>query len=39
MADGGEESEGRGVVLAIAWTLATSEGITSSIPGLDTLGY
>jgi hypothetical protein len=33
------EGEGRGVVLAIAWTLATSEGITSSIPGLDTLGY
>lgn len=39
MADDGEESEGRGMVLAIAWTLATSEGITSAIPGLDTLGY
>lgn len=39
MADDGEESEGRGVVLAIAWTLATSEGITGAIPGLDTLGY
>ena len=39
MADEGEGAEGRGVVLAIAWTLATSEGITSAIPGLDTLGY
>jgi hypothetical protein len=38
MADG-DEAEGRGMVLAIAWTLATSEGITSSIPGLDTLGH
>jgi hypothetical protein len=39
MADEGDGAEGRGVVLAIAWTLATSEGITSAIPGLDTLGY
>ena len=39
MGDDGEGSEGRGMVLAIAWTLATSEGITSAIPGLDTLGY
>jgi hypothetical protein len=39
MGDDGEGSEGRGMVLAIAWTLATSEGITSSIPGLDTLGH
>lgn len=39
MSDDGDSSEGRGVVLAIAWTLATAEGITSSIPGLDTLGY
>jgi len=38
MADDGENAEGRGVVLAIAWTLATSEGITNTIPGLDTLG-
>ena len=39
MSDDGEEAEGRGVVLAIAWTLATSEGITGAIQGLDTLGY
>lgn len=39
MSDDGEDAEGRGVVLAIAWTLATSEGITGAIPGLDTLGY
>ncbi|HJU86756.1 MAG TPA: hypothetical protein VJ788_05255 [Gemmatimonadota bacterium] len=39
MADDGEDAEGRGMVLAIAWTLATSEGITGAIPGLDTLGY
>jgi type II secretory pathway pseudopilin PulG len=36
---GGEESNSKAVVLAIAWTLATSEGVTSSIPGLDTLGH
>lgn len=36
LAEGSEDS--RAVVLAIAWTLATSEGVTSSIPGLDTLG-
>lgn len=39
MADDGGNAEGRGVVLAIAWTLATSEGITNAIPGLDTLNY
>ena len=39
MSDDGEDAEGRGVVLAIAWTLATSEGITGAIQGLDTLGY
>ena len=39
MGDEGEGAEGRGMVLAIAWTLATSEGITGAIPGLDTLGY
>lgn len=39
MADDGAGSEGRGMVLAIAWTLATTEGITNTIPGLDTLGY
>lgn len=33
-----EDSGGRAVVLGIAWTLATTEGVTSSIPGLDTLG-
>jgi hypothetical protein len=38
MADDGDEADDRGVVLAIAWTLATSEGITNAIPGLDTLG-
>ena len=36
LAEGSDDS--RAVVLAIAWTLATSEGVTSSIPGLDTLG-
>ena len=36
LAQGSEQS--KAVVLAIAWTLATSEGVTSSIPGLDTLG-
>jgi hypothetical protein len=36
LSGGGEDS--RAVVLAIAWTLATSEGVTTSIPGLDTLG-
>jgi len=36
--EGGEDSNDRAVVLAIAWTLATSEGIMSSIPGIDTLG-
>ena len=36
LAEGSEQS--KAVVLAIAWTLATSEGVTSSIPGLDTLG-
>lgn len=39
MADDGGNAEGRGVVLAIAWTLATTEGITNTIPGLDTLSY
>lgn len=39
MADEGDAAEGKGTVLAIAWTLATSEGITNAIPGLDTLGY
>lgn len=33
-----DDASGRAVVLGIAWTLATSEGVTSSIPGLDTLG-
>lgn len=37
LAEDGDAS-GRAVVLGIAWTLATSEGVTSSIPGLDTLG-
>ena len=37
LAEGSEDS--KAVVLAIAWTLATSEGVTSSIPGLDTLGH
>jgi hypothetical protein len=35
----GGESNSKAVVLAIAWTLATSEGVTNSIPGLDTLGH
>jgi len=39
IADDSEGSEGRAVVLGIAWTLATSEGVTNSIPGLDTLGF
>jgi hypothetical protein len=39
MSDDGEDAQGRGVVLAIAWTLATAEGITGAIRGLDTLGY
>lgn len=32
------DSSGPAVVLGIAWTLATSEGVTNAIPGLDTLG-
>jgi hypothetical protein len=35
LSDGSDES--KAVVLAIAWTLATTEGVTSSIPGIDTL--
>ena len=38
IAEDSGEASGRAVVLGIAWTLATSEGVTSSIPGLDTLG-
>ena len=38
IADDSGDASGRAVVLGIAWTLATSEGVTSSIPGLDTLG-
>ncbi|HET6362765.1 MAG TPA: hypothetical protein VFH11_12020 [Gemmatimonadota bacterium] len=38
-ADDSDGTEGRGMVLGIAWTLATTEGITNAIPGLDTLGY
>jgi hypothetical protein len=39
IADDSEGSDGRAVVLGIAWTLATSEGVTNSIPGLDTLSF
>ncbi|HYO47308.1 MAG TPA: hypothetical protein VEY33_11545 [Gemmatimonadota bacterium] len=39
IADDSEGTEGRAVVLGIAWTLATSEGVTNAIPGLDTLGF
>ena len=39
MADEGDGAEGKAAVLAIAWTLATAEGITNTIQGLDTLGY
>ena len=38
IADDSGDATGRAVVLGIAWTLAASEGVTSSIPGLDTLG-
>jgi hypothetical protein len=38
IADDSGDQSGRAVVLGIAWTLAASEGVTSSIPGLDTLG-
>jgi hypothetical protein len=38
LAEDSGDASGRAMVLGIAWTLATSEGVTSSIPGLDTLG-
>lgn len=35
--EGDENSKNRAVVLAIAWTLASAEGMMHSIPGIDTL--
>lgn len=35
--EGDEDSRDRAVVLAIAWTLASAEGMMNSIPGIDTL--